>query len=185
MSTPRPLSAYSIFTLNQNNLGLDQLNFDQNKRTGHDNYSWKWGNTPSLGHWQHYLRNTVRELELPLKFRSEKIPRNRLGTVFVIPRKKMVFLLLGTEFRAFSVPQNRRNSDWMNQNFRRFRVPRKFFFSENGNPTANSVLNKILGFSGTVSWESPSVSAGSAKEEAGEHGEAEQNPHRGETTAPT
>ncbi len=26
---------------------------------------------------------------LPSKFRSEKIPRNRLGTVFVIPRKKM------------------------------------------------------------------------------------------------
>ncbi len=30
-----------------------------------------------------------------------------------------------------------------------------------------------------------SVSAGSAEEEAGEHGEAEQNPHCGETTAPT
>ncbi len=31
----------------------------------------------------------------------------------------------------------RRNSDEMNQNFRLFRVPRKQFFSENGNPTSS------------------------------------------------
>ncbi len=50
--------------------------------------------------------------------------------------------------------------------------------------TANSVIKTILEFSGPVSWESLSVTAGSAQEEAGEHGEAEQNPHCGETTAP-
>jgi hypothetical protein len=35
---------------------------------------------------------------------------------------------LRTEFRAFSVPRKRRNSDGMNQNFRLFRVPRNNFF---------------------------------------------------------
>ncbi len=135
-----------------------------------------------LCHWRHNLRNTAnwgchRNYVLT-KFRG--IDSERCYSA----EKNVIFLWLGTEFRAFSVPRNRRNSDGMNQNFRLIRVPRNFFFSQNGNPTANSVLNKILGFSGTVSWESISVSAGSAQEEAGEHGEAEQNPHRGETTAP-
>jgi len=41
---------------------------------------------------------------------------------------------LGTEFRAFSVPRNRRNSDGMNQNFRLFRIPRNNFFLGNWQP---------------------------------------------------
>jgi hypothetical protein len=41
---------------------------------------------------------------------------------------------LGTEFRVFSVPQNRWNSDGLNQNFRLFSVPGNNIFSENGNP---------------------------------------------------
>jgi hypothetical protein len=39
-----------------------------------------------------------------------------------------VFSLFGTEFRAFSIPRNRQNSDGMNQNFRLFRVSRNNFF---------------------------------------------------------
>ncbi len=46
-------------------------------------------------------------LGLPLEFRSEKIPRNRLGKVFVIPRNK-VPIPCGSEYfgRVHSVTQN-------------------------------------------------------------------------------
>ncbi len=40
----------------------------------------------------------------------------------------------GTEFRAFSVPRNWRNSD-KSLKIRLFRIPRNSFFSENGNPS--------------------------------------------------
>ncbi len=40
-----------------------------------------------------YIRtHTVLELGLPSKFRSEKIQRNRIGTVFVIPRNKVLMI---------------------------------------------------------------------------------------------
>jgi hypothetical protein len=47
-------------------------------------------------------------LGLPSEFRSEKIPRNRLGTVFVIPRNK-VLIPCGSEYfgRVHSVTRNK------------------------------------------------------------------------------
>jgi hypothetical protein len=49
------------------------------------------------------------------------IPRNgsELNSEFFLSSAEW----LGTEFRAFSVPRNRYNSDGMYQNFRLFRVP--------------------------------------------------------------
>ncbi len=44
--------------------------------------------------------------------------------------------LFRTNFRAFSVPRNRQNSDGMNQNFRLFRVPRNNFFLGKWQPYA-------------------------------------------------
>jgi hypothetical protein len=41
---------------------------------------------------------------------------------------------LGTEFRAFSVPRNRRNSDGLNQNLGLFRLPRKKIFLRKWQP---------------------------------------------------
>jgi hypothetical protein len=40
---------------------------------------------------------------------------------------------LETQFQVFSVPQNRWNSNRINQNFLLFHVPQNNFFSENGN----------------------------------------------------
>jgi hypothetical protein len=45
------------------------------------------------------------------------------------------------DFRAFFIPQNRRNSDVKNVNFRLFRV---FFFSENGNPKLAKINRPLI-----------------------------------------
>jgi hypothetical protein len=44
---------------------------------------------------------TLPHLGLGTEFRSEKIPRNRLGTIFVIPRKK-VLIPRHSEFRGIA-----------------------------------------------------------------------------------
>jgi hypothetical protein len=65
-----------------------------------------------------------RQLGLGTEFRSEKIPRNRLGTVSAIPRKK-VLIPRHSEFRG------RANSEARNGTER------------NGNPRKNEVLRNL------------------------------------------
>ncbi len=74
----------------------------------------------TIGHIRFRFENSCLAIELGLgtEFRSEKIPRNRLGTVSVIPRKK-VLIPRHSEFRgrAYSEARNgmkfrRKKYDW-------------------------------------------------------------------------
>ncbi len=50
------------------------------------------------------------EIGLGMEFRSEKIPRNRLGTVSVIPRKK-VLIPRFSEFRGRAISEARNGTE--------------------------------------------------------------------------
>jgi hypothetical protein len=60
-----------------------------------------------------YLDQRSESLELGLgtEFRSEKIPRNRLGTVSVIPRKKAL-IPRHSEFRGRANSEARNGTEW-------------------------------------------------------------------------
>ncbi len=103
--------------------------------------------------------NSFDQLGLPSKFRSEKIPQKRHGTVFVIPQNKVLipcdskyfgmirngiprfFLfrkLFGTDFRGFSLPKIVRNriprvfliQKWFGTEFQGFFSSEKWFRME-------------------------------------------------------
>jgi len=48
-----------------------------------------------------------------MEFSSEKIPRNRLGTVSVIPQKK-VLILKHSEFCGRANSESRNRTEWLN-----------------------------------------------------------------------
>ncbi len=67
--------------------------------------------------------NAVR-IGLGTEFRSEKIPRNRLGMVSVIPRKKAL-IPRHSEFRGRANSEARNGTEWN-------RIPRKKFVLQKG-----------------------------------------------------
>jgi hypothetical protein len=73
---------------------------------------------------EHLLLNGLDEI---IKFRVFLSSAKWFGTEF---QAFFIFCWMACNgIRAFSVPQNRRNSDKMNQNFRLFRVPLNIFLS--------------------------------------------------------
>ncbi len=103
-------------------------------------------NSSILHHSNHACVSQVSTLQLGLgtEFRSEKIPRNRLGTISVIPRKK-AFIPRHSEFRG------RANSEARNETGRNG-IPRRNSFTEQqqNNLTKWFVCTSKVVFSDTI-----------------------------------
>jgi hypothetical protein len=72
----------------------------------------KHGNISTQGFWDECIRG------LPSEFRSENIPRNRLGMVIVIPRNK-VLIPCGSEYfgRVHSITRNETERNGIPRNY--------------------------------------------------------------------